>query len=167
MIKKIKIYDLDGTLINSLHRYRINARGRIDLAHWRKNDTRKNVLDNDTFLDLYKWLRVDLERADTYVIFATARACTYNDHNYEFLKKHNIMPDLFIHRQGESDQRGGAELKIAAIKPLLNLKQFQNATIHIFEDNIQYLHDMVISLKGDFSKGRKVVGHFVPSEQGH
>jgi len=165
MIKKIKVYDLDGTLIDSSHRYR-TINNKIDLNHWRKNDTPDKV-KLDTFLDLFEWLKVDLMRPDTYVIFATARACVKNDHNYDFLNHHNIMPDMFIHRQGESDTRGGAELKINAIKPLLNLKQFENATIHIFEDNIQYLHDMVIALKGDFSEGRKVVGHFVPSVQGH
>lgn len=166
MIKKIKIYDLDGTLISSLHRYKLGVNGRIDLQHWRDNDTPEKVM-KDSFLDLYDWLKVDLKRKDTYVIFATARACIPNDHNYDFLKHNDIMPDMFIHRQGDNDHRGGAELKIAAIKPLLNLKQFQGATIHIFEDNITYLHDMVIALKGDFSKGRKVVGHFIPSMQGH
>lgn len=165
MIKKIKIYDLDGTLIDSSHRYRA-IDGRIDLDHWRENDTHDKVM-LDGFLDLFEWLKVDLTRKDTYVIFATARACVKNDHNYKFLEHHEIMPDMFIHRQGDTDTRGGAELKINAIKPLLNLKQFQNATIHIFEDNIQYLHDMTIALKGDFKKGRKVVGHFVPSLQGH
>jgi len=150
MIKKIKIYDLDGTLIDSSHRYRA-INGRIDLEHWRANDTRKNVLENDSFLDLYEWLKVD-----------TARACTYNDHNYEFLKNNNIVPDMFIHREGETDTRGGAVLKIEAIKPLLKLKKFENATIHIFEDNIQYLHDMCIALNDN----HKLVGHFVPSEQG-
>jgi len=165
MIKKIKIYDLDGTLIDSSHRYR-TVNNKIDLQHWRDNDTPDKV-KLDTFLDLFEWLKVDLMRPDTYVIFATARACVPNDHNYKFLECHNIVPDMFIHRQGESDQRGGAELKINAIKPLLNLKQFQGATIHIFEDNIKYLHDMCLALKGDFSLGRKVVGHFVPSVQGH
>jgi len=165
MIKKIKIYDLDGTLINSLHRYK-TVNGKIDLQHWRKNDTPEQV-QKDSFLDLYEWLKVDLKRKDTFVIFATARACEPNDHNYQFLYDNNIVPDMFVHRRLKNDTRGGAELKIQAIKPLLNLKQFKNATIHIFEDNIQYLYDMVTALKGDFSKGRKVVGHFIPSEQGH
>lgn len=165
MIKKIKIYDLDGTLIDSSHRYRAKN-GKIDLQYWIDNDTPAKIMQ-DSFLDLYHWLREDLKRSDTYVIFATARACEIGDHNYQFLEHHKIMPDLFIHRQGREDTRGGAELKIAAIKPLLNLKQFKNATVHIFEDNIQYLQDMTIALKGDFSKGRKVVGHFVPSVQGH
>ena len=161
MIKKIKVYDLDGTLIDSSHRYRTKD-GRIDLEHWRENDTRLNIF-KDSFLDLYEWLKVDLKRADTFVIFATARACTYNDANYEFLKNHNIMPDLFIHRMGANDNRGGAALKIEAIKPLLKLPKFKNATIHIFEDNIQYLHDMCIALNDN----HKLVGHFVPSVQGH
>ena len=161
MIKKIKIYDLDGTLIDSSHRYRA-IDGRIDLAHWRENDTRLNVF-KDSFLDLYEWLKVDLKRKDTFVIFATARACTYNDHNYEFLKNNNIWPDMFIHRQGDTDTRGGAALKIEAIKPLLKLEKFANATIHIFEDNIQYLHDMSLALNAN----HKLVGHFVPSVQGH
>jgi len=162
MIKKIKIYDLDGTLIDSSHRYR-TKNGAIDLQHWRENDTRKNVLENDTFLDLYEWLKVDLKRNDTFVIFATARACTYNDHNYEFLKNNDIVPDMFIHRMGDTDTRGGAALKIEAIKPLLKLPKFKNATIHIFEDNIQYLHDMCLALNDN----HKLVGHFVPSEQGY
>jgi len=161
MIKKIKIYDLDGTLINSMHRYRA-INGKIDLPYWIKNDTRKNIL-NDSFLDLYDWLKIDLERKDTFVIFATARACTLNDANYEFLVTNNIVPDMFIHREGRSDTRGGAALKIEAIKPLLKLKKFENATIHIFEDNIQYLHDMCLAL----NKNHKLVGHFVPSMQGH
>lgn len=166
MIKKIKIYDLDGTLIDSSHRYKLGKNGKIDLQHWRDNDT-PEIVKNDTFLDLFEWVKIDLKRKDTFVIFATARACIPNDHNYQFLRDNNVFPDMFIHRQGEKDMRGGAALKIEAIKPLLKLKKFENATIHIFEDNIQYLHDMVMSLKGDFSKGRKVVGHFVPSVQGH
>lgn len=162
-IEKVKIYDLDGTLINSLHRYRTDSSGkRIDLNHWIKNDIPAKIMQ-DSFLDLIKWLRVDLVRKDTYVVFATARACIENDANYRFLAYHGIMPDKFIHRQGRLDQRGGAELKIAAIKPLLNLKQFNNATVHVFEDNISYLTDMVHAL-GD---NHKIVGHYIPSKQGH
>lgn len=165
MIKKIKIYDLDGTLINSMHRYRTDETGqRIDLDFWRENDIPEKIM-LDSFLPLIDWLHQDLARKDTYVIFATARACVEGDANYQFLKDHNIMPDKFIHRQGAEDRRGGAQLKIAGINPLLNLRQFKNATIHIFEDNIQYLKTMV----DHFSQKRKgkVVGHYVHSGQGH
>ena len=55
MIKKIKIYDLDGTLLDSSHRYRAVG-GKIDLAHWRENDTPAMVM-KDGFLDLYEWVQ--------------------------------------------------------------------------------------------------------------
>jgi len=163
MFTKIKIYDLDGTIINSLHRYRTNEQNQIDLEYWIENDTRANIM-KDSFLVLKKWLDKDLENPETYVIFATARACEYNDANYEFLQTHNIMPDMFVHRQGRNDQRGGAQLKIQAIMPILNEPQFNNATIHVFEDNINYLHDMVTHLA---NANLPIVGHFVPSQQGH
>lgn len=163
MIKKIKIYDLDGTLIDSSHRYRTDETGkRIDLDYWRKNETPEKIMQ-DKFLALKSWLDIDLKRRDTYVIFATARACIKGDTNYQFLQKHGIMPDKFIHRQGATDSRGGAALKISGIKPILNLAQFKHATIHIFEDNINYLYDMVQALKGR----HPIVGHFIPSKQGH
>ena len=164
MIKKIKIYDLDGTLIDSSHRYRTDKTGeRIDLNFWRENDI-PEMIAKDSFLTLKKWLDEDLQRKDTYVIFATARACVEGDANYKYLKEHNVWPDKFIHRQGVNDNRGGAELKLAAIKPLLNLKQFKKATIHIFEDNLSYLEKMT---KAVFNMGRPVVGHYIPSNQGH
>ena len=163
MILKIKIYDLDGTLIDSSHRYRTDETGkRIDLDYWRQNETPEKIMQ-DKFLALKKWLDIDLKRPDTYVIYATARACVEGDSNYQFLEHHGILPDKFIHRRGPEDSRGGAALKIEGIKPLLNLKQFKNATIHVFEDNINYLYDMVQALKGR----HPIVGHFVPSEQGH
>lgn len=164
MIKKIKVYDLDGTLIDSSHRYRTDETGkRIDLEFWIANDTHEKIFQ-DKFLILKKWLEHDLQRDDTFVIFATARACIEGDSTYQFLQHHNIMPDKFIHRQGREDKRGGAELKIQAIKPLLNLKPFKNATIHIFEDNINYLKTMVDAF---YNSGKKVVGHYIPSKQGH
>lgn len=163
MITKLKIYDLDGTIINSLHRYRTNASNRIDLDYWIKNDTPENIF-KDTFLTLKKNLDVDLLNPETYVIFATARACVAGDANYDFLEHHGIVPDMFIHRQGRNDSRGGAQLKIEAIKPLLKLDKFKTATIHVFEDNIKYMAMMCEKL-GVYH--HPIVGHFVPSLQGH
>ena len=161
--KKIKVYDLDGTLIDSSHRYR-TANGKIDLPYWIENDTPEKV-QQDKLLILSKWLYRDLERVDTYVIFATARACVENDATYQFLKDNNMWPDMFIHRQGRDDARGGAELKIEAIRPLLNQNRFKDATIHIFEDNIKYLENMTNELNSVFIND--VIGHFIPSIQGH
>ncbi len=43
-IKKVKIYDMDGTIVDSTHRYKtikdINGNEKIDLEYWRNNEFR-------------------------------------------------------------------------------------------------------------------------------
>lgn len=159
MIKEIKIYDMDGTLVCSLHRYKTAECGtKIDLEHWLQHST-EEFISQDKLLPLATEYARDLDNPTVYVIIATARACNKNDANYAFIEKYLGKPDKFIYRQGEKDTRGGAELKIQAIKPLLNLKQFKNAIIHVFEDNLVYLGKMCYSLNAE--------GHFFPSKQGH
>lgn len=158
MFREIHIFDADGTIINSTHRYRTIDNKRIDLEYWRKYD-KKEFIEKDSLLPHSAQYELSMNNSEVYVIIATARACHTNDANYEFICRYLGFPDMFIHRQGEKDNRGGAELKIQAIKPLLNLRQFKNATVHIWEDNKQYLTDMCLALNG--------IGHFVPSSQGH
>ena len=161
MIKKIAIYDLDGTLIDSSHRFKIGDNGRIDLPHWRKNDI-PVMIEKDSLLELANRAKSDISNREIYVIFATARACVEGDANYSYIAKHFGTPDKFVHRQGVDDNRGGAALKIQAIKPLLNLKQFKNSVVHVYEDNVDYLKDMCYA----FRSTHKTVGHFNPSYQG-
>lgn len=158
MIKRIHVYDIDGTIVSSSHRYRTAECGtRIDLNHWREH-ANDRFIHKDSLLPHAAQYKQDLENPEIYVILATARECVEGDANYKFIKRRLGMPDKFIHR-GINDDRGGAALKIQAIKPLLNLRQFKNAVVHIWEDNATYLDDMVMALKG--------VGHFVHSVQGH
>ena len=72
-IKRIRIYDMDGTIVCSLHRYRTitDSNGeRIDLDYWRENEHR--ALD-DSLLPLAEQYRQDLADPETYTIIATAR----------------------------------------------------------------------------------------------
>ena len=161
--KKVRIFDLDGCLIDSSHRYQTDYTGqRIDLSHWRKHDTPEYIMQ-DTLLPLVKWLKADLSNPEIFVIFATARACVEGDANYQYLYKHGLIPDAFIHRQGQHDTRGGAALKLAGIMPILSRREFSNATVHVFEDNISYLTDIVCAI----NETHETVGHFIPSRQGH
>lgn len=162
MIKKIAIYDIDGTLVDSMHRFRVNPEtGRIDLDFWIENDTPEKI-ELDKLLPLADRYKNDLKNPEVYVILATARACEFGDANYEYIDKNLGIPDRFIHRKGREDTRGGAELKIKGIKPLLNLKNFKDATVHVYEDNIDYLKD----LSDFFAKSHLTVGHYNPSAQG-
>lgn len=159
MIKHIHIYDMDGTIVSSSHRYKlVSTENRIDLDHWRKHDVEKYI-NKDSLLPHAAQYKADIKNPFVYVIIATARACNQGDANYKYIEKHLGMPDKFIHRQGVNDNRGGAQLKVEAIKPLLNLKQFKNAAIHVWEDNKDYLNYLCQKLNA--------VPHYVPSTQGY
>ena len=162
MIKEIKIYDMDGTIVDSSHRYETEkdryGNTRINLAHWRSKDHAKHIW-GDTLLPLAAQYKADLLNPEIYVIIATARACAKGDANYNYIAYHLGVPNKFVHRMGAGDNRGGANLKIDAIKPLLNLKPFKNAMVTVFEDNIDYLIKMCHALNA--------APVFVPSNQGY
>lgn len=159
MIKEIHVFDLDGVVISSSHRYRTNEAGNaIDLDHWRKYDI-PEFIEKDSLLPHAAQYKADLLDSAIYVIVATARACIKNDTNYLFIDKYLGMPDKFIHRQGAEDSRHGHTLKIQGIKPLLNLKQFRDAVIHVYEDNLTYLNHMCKELNA--------IPHYIHSTQGH
>jgi len=161
IMKKIKIYDLDGTVIDSTHRYQVKN-NKIDLDYWVEND-KPDKIQQDKLLPLAKKMMQDINNPEIYVIAATARACKKNDANYKFLRDNGLFPQKFVHRQGRDDMRGGAALKIKAIKPLLNLKPFKDCSIYIYEDNKTYLKDLATA----FSATHTVTSIFVQSEQGH
>lgn len=162
MIKAIHVYDIDGVLVDSSHRYRTMIRedGKevIDLQHWREHD-KPEFIEKDSLLPMAEQYKSDLKNPEIYVIIATARLCSANDANYHYIEQVLGLPDKFAHRKESDGNTSGAVLKIKAIRPLLNLKQFKNVMIHVFEDNIDYLKKMVDTLGG--------IGHYIPSKQGH
>lgn len=149
MIKKIHIYDLDGTVINSSHRYRTivdkNGNTRIDLTYWRAHDVAEYI-SKDSLLPLAEQYKKDLADPECYVIVATARACHQNDANYKYIEETIGLPDYFIHRKGVNDTRKGSDIKIRGLRKILNLKQFRNATKVFFEDNMDYLINVAYAI---------------------
>lgn len=159
MIKEIKIYDMDGTIVDSSHRYRTLPCGtKIDLDFWIANDT-PEMIAQDKLLPLAEEYKQDLMNPEIYVIIATARGCSKNDANYDFIRENLGFPDKFVHRNTMADRRGGAALKIEAIKPLLNLRQFRDAVVKVFEDNAKYLSDMCEALNATPIYCHSVQGH--------
>lgn len=159
MIKKIKIFDLDGTLIDSLHRYK-TINNKIDLNHWRENSTPEKIL-KDKLLPLTTYYRKCLNDATIYTIIATARTITSAD--YIFIKEilgEGKLPDKFIHRKNDKDVRGGADLKAKPIKSLLNLKQFKGKKIYFYDDNKKYLDSFKKIIP-------ETILYYIPSQQGH
>ena len=153
-IQKVRIYDMDGTIVCSLHRYRTTYSGdRIDLEYWRDN---QHKAMEDSLLPLARDYKLDLKDENTYVIIATARVMGPAD--YEFVDKILGKPDYLISR-GNGDIRSGGLLKVKGLQKFFNLKNFRGAEITFYEDNIQYLKTVCDKFG--------IRGVYIPSKQGH
>lgn len=155
-IKRIRIYDMDGTIVCSLHRYRtiIDDRGeRIDLEYWRENEHR--ALD-DSLLPLVQEYWQDLDDPETYTIIATARVLGEPD--MQFIRETLGEPDYLISRKS-GDTQSGKTLKIGGLAKFFNLVNFQTDDVVFYEDNAEYLK-AVCDRFG-------IRGVYIPSRQGH
>lgn len=152
-IKRVQVYDMDGTLVCSLHRYRTIDGVRIDLQHWRDNS---HLAMGDSLLPLAEQYKRDLQDEETFVIIATARVMGAAD--WQFVRDVLGMPDYFISRKPD-DSRSGGLLKIKGLQKFFNLKPFANAEVTFYEDNVQYLKAVCDHFK--------IRGVYVPSAQGH
>ena len=155
-ITRVAIYDMDGTIVDSSHRYRtiIDEKGeRIDLEYWRENEYRAM---EDQFLPMVNQYWADLADPSCYVIIATARVM--NEPDWQFVREKLGEPDYFISRPKDSTI-SGKELKINGLAKFFNLLNFKNAEFVFYEDNIQYLKAVCDRFN--------IRGVYVPSVQGH
>ena len=101
-----KIWDLDGTVIDSTHRYSTLANGDIDLPRWIADNTRANI-EKDTLLPLSRLMKSNYRQGDI-VIINTARVLGVWDHC--FLAENGIKAHFILSR-AIGDNRGDAEMK--------------------------------------------------------
>ena len=134
-----KIWDLDGTVIDSSHRYSTLENGDIDLPKWIANNTRENI-ERDSLLPLARLMQSNHRQGDI-VIICTARVLGVWDHC--FLADHGIKAQFILSR-AIGDNRGDAEMKRAKLLALFaDLKipfarWTRNATI--YDDNLSVLN---------------------------
>ena len=155
-IRRVAIYDMDGTIVDSSHRYRtiVDEKGeRIDLDHWRANEYR--AMD-DKLLPMADQYKADLVDPECYVIIATAREM--NGPDWQFVREVLGEPDYFISRPKGSNI-SGKQLKINGLAKFFNLLNFRNADVVFYEDNIQYLKAVCDRFN--------IRGVYIPSVQGH
>ena len=157
MIKKLAIYDMDGTIVDSSHRYRTiigpDNIERIDLDYWRENEYRAM---QDGLLPMAEQYKQDLKCDNTYVIIATARVM--GDADWQFVNDILGKPDYFISRK-KGDSQSGKTLKINGLQKFFNLKPFRAADAVFYEDNISYLKAVCDHFN--------IRGVYIPSVQGH
>jgi len=155
-ITKVSIYDMDGTIVDSSHRYRtiVDENGeRIDLDYWRENEYR--AMD-DSLLPMAAQYAADMANPSVFVIIATARVMHRSDWN--FVKTQLGYPDYFISRAPD-DCQSGKTLKINGLAKFFNLKWFRDADVTFYEDNVSYLKAVCDRFN--------IRGVYIPSKQGH
>ena len=155
MFKEIHIYDMDGTIVCSMHRFKTLDNGKIDLQYWIDNCTPEKVA-LDSLLPLATQYKAQISDPAVYVVIATARVMAESDYN--FIRDNLGMPNKIISRNGRTDSRKGADMKIAGLRYLKNLKQFAKIPKTFYEDNKDYLFPVA-----DFLNATPV---FIPSKQG-
>lgn len=157
MFKRVSIWDMDGTIVCSLHRYRTMHNGQkevIDLQHWRDNSHKAY---EDKLLPLAKVFQKDLNDPECYTIIATARVLDIVD--MAFIHDKLGVPNRIISRQHDDSISGGL-LKIRGLRGILNLRQFKNLPCIFYEDNEAYLKAVCQAFP-------HILGKHCPSLQGH
>jgi len=100
------IFDLDGTVICSKHRYSALENGGIDLPAWIRDNTRENCA-KDTLLPTIRTMRNDFKMGFN-VIVCTARVLSEWD--YEFFMSNDIPYHVMLDRPAGC-ALGDADLK--------------------------------------------------------
>jgi hypothetical protein len=158
-IKQIHIYDIDGTVVDSLHRYRTIVKPcgglAIDFPFWVIN---RVLASNDKLLPLAKQYQNQRRNPEIFVVAATARCMIHT----ETAHIANVLgwPDYMISRK-HGDERSGSVLKIEGLhKMFAAFPELQNVKKRFFyEDNQDYLTAV--------SESHNLTGIFVPSKQGY
>ena len=130
-LKQIHVYDMDGVLVDTSHRYRNLPDGTIDLEYWFANRTREQIA-KDILLPLAKQYQSDCINENIYTIICTSRM--YNLLDIEFIVGRLGCPDKLIMRP-EGDTTADGILKRRQLQRLFNLKQFQWLPRRLWEDN--------------------------------
>lgn len=141
MLKSIHVYDCDGVLVDTSHRYRTKADGTIDLEFWFANRNKKNM-KQDKLLPHVRQYVADCLDSEVYTIICTSRE--YNALDIEFIAKRLGMPDKLLMRP-EGNIEPDAKLKRRQLQRMFNLIQLQKLPRTLWEDNqitIDRLNDM-------------------------
>ena len=130
MNPKIMIYDLDGTIIDSSHRARYDENGKLDLEHWKENNTKENIF-NDNLLPMWKQLQMDYKQGHI-IILCTARELGKWD--WEYIHSMGIYYD-YVKSRKEGETTVDWKLKKRLLNPFFNLKPFKKAEKFFYDDN--------------------------------
>jgi phosphoglycolate phosphatase-like HAD superfamily hydrolase len=132
----VHIFDLDGTVIDSRHRYASLPNGDIDLPKWIEKNTPENIM-LDTLLPRAATMR-QVFNEGFHTIICTARQ--FQQADFDFLERHNLLADAILFRPtGVND--GDADLKEYMLDEYLSGHDTCLEAIRavMYEDNISVI----------------------------
>lgn len=138
--KRVMVFDLDETLIDSKHRTPNRPDGTLDLARYFELKNRESIF-RDSLLPLAQFFKA-LDRSENYVIICTARAMNQDD--YDFLDAHGIHAHKVLCRpaDGSENHIRDPQLKARKLQRLRNLKQFQGKPVTMWDDAAPVIRKM-------------------------
>ena len=155
MFKRIHVYDLDGVLVDTSHRYRNRPDGSIDLNYWLANRTEKKIA-KDKLLPLAKQYIADNANPEIYTVICTARQ--YHPLDIAFIFSHLGAPDKLIMRP-VGNMEPDAQLKFKQLRTLFNLRQFQKLPRKFWDDNPRNLIACNSLFDDSFHVASEICGH--------
>jgi len=131
-MKRIVVFDLDETIIDSAHRTPNKPDGTLDLEKYFAMKNRESIF-RDTLLPLAETFK-RLNRSENYIVICTARAMNQDD--YDFLAHHGLDAHKILCRplDGSENHIKDAKLKRRKIQRLRNLRQFAHLPVVMFDD---------------------------------
>lgn len=131
-MKRVVIFDLDETIIDSKHRTPNHPDGTLNLALYFEMKNRASIF-LDSLLPLAAFFK-GLDRSENYIIICTARAMNQDDYDYLEHKGLHAHKVLCRPLDGSENHIKDAVLKQRKIKRLQNLKQFRDKPFVMFDD---------------------------------
>lgn len=131
-IKKIHIFDLDGTVIDSSHRQMYNPlTGALDLKNWVINSTPEKVA-NDSLLPFADFWRYLLANTNDFIMVCTARVMRQPD--FDFLTNNGLRARKIYSRPYGCQEKDHL-LKLMQLRGFFNLSPFKMAEKFLYDDN--------------------------------
>jgi|TARA_X000000950_G_scaffold175057_1_gene212751 FMN phosphatase YigB (HAD superfamily) len=129
MKKRVFIFDLDGTVIDSEHRTPRDENGKLILQQWFDLATPANIA-KDTLLPLASLFR-KAKRKHHHIVICTARTLSKADR--EFLSRHALGASYILSRP-EGDMTPDGEFKKRLLQDLFKVR-FHGLKKIMFDDN--------------------------------
>jgi len=129
MFDRIHVYDLDGVIVDTSHRYRNKSDGTIDLDHWLAN---RYKMGQDKLLPLAEQYLKDCLNPHIYTVICTSRVEHINDVRY-ILTVLGAPNKLLMRPYGNTE--ADAVLKRRQLQRIFNLRQFSKLPKKFWEDN--------------------------------